>query len=301
MGNLKLAVPAGIGDVSWIWSKFCHMDCDFEIYTPDTFPQRTFEWLKLLPRVTPKIGKHGYNDLLTMENLKGYASYDSWDRILKAYEEGEIIYLQPNQHFLAGRDLRDWLPDLPTEYHYNMIIPKETKLSGVGLLGLRDGEVLPKFMGIHMSSMKGIRGWEAWLPEDWVKFLQFVHKDFPDVEFIFLGGLWDQDTGLEVQGLLEDTDIMFNNLIGRTSIGEAITILSLLKYYVGFSSGLNVMCNVLKIPCTALWPQHHKPHIYPHSDPEMVMDQTYLGFTYDEPHRIYTRIRSVLRRKECLG
>ena len=78
--HYNVAVPAGIGDVSWIWSKLSTIkDATFTIYTPDTWPQRTFDWLKLLgPKVIPALGKHGYNDILMRENMYGYSDYSSW-------------------------------------------------------------------------------------------------------------------------------------------------------------------------------------------------------------------------------
>ena len=108
-----------------------------------------------------------------------------------------------------------------------------------------------------------------------------------------MGGLWDLDMAMEVMGRLPE-NIKVVDLVGRTTIGQAIAVLKSVAYYVGFSSGLNVMMNVLGRPCTALWPKHQREHIYPHADPKMIDDRTYLGFVYDDPARIVMRIKKIV-------
>lgn len=290
MRTLKIAVPAGIGDVSWIWSKLINIpDTIFEIYTPDTYPQRTFYWMKLLgDRVIPSLGKHGYNDILLNEMMRNYENYSSWKSILDKHEEHEVIYLQPNQWFLSGKWLRDWMPDLETNFHYDMFIDPKDEQSALEKI-----KYIKNPIGIHMASIKGSRAWNAWLPEDWTIFIEELHKNFPDATPVLLGGNWDMDQAMEVIGRL-DPKIPILDLIGKTNIGEAITILKNLKYYIGFSSGLNVMMNVLGKPCTAMWPKHQREHMYCHVDPKMIDDRKYFGFVYDDPKRILLRCKPII-------
>ena len=49
MQTYRVVVPAGIGDFSWMWNKFSTVkDAQWEIYSPDTFPQRTKEFVDVL-------------------------------------------------------------------------------------------------------------------------------------------------------------------------------------------------------------------------------------------------------------
>lgn len=285
----KVAVPAGIGDISWIWSKLSTIGNEFMIFTPETWPQRSYQWLHLLPNVIPMIGKHGYNDILTMESKYGYASYNSWEEILKVYGEDDVIYLQPNQHFLKGRPLSMWLPDLKTDYHYELSIPDEDIQFAHAVTSV---DKAPR-IGIHMSSMKGAKGWNAWMPEDWVRFMKLVDQDISGATFYLLGGSWDADMALEVIGRM-NKEVKLVDMVGRTTIGQAIALLDCLDYYVGFSSGLNVMMNVMNKPCAALWPDYQRAHIYPHVDPDMVDSRRYVGFVYDDPERIYYRLKDII-------
>ena len=302
MEHFNIAVPAGIGDVSWIWSKLSTIkDATFTIYTPDTWPQRTLGWLKLLgPRVTPALGKFGYNDILMRENLYNYADYSSWKELLEKNKE-EVIYLQPNQSFLKGKQIETWLPDLEMDYHYPMIISDSDKASlfakmkeEISKFSFREGEAVP-LLGIHMACLKGAKAWKAWLPEDWDKFFRLVNLEYPDYVFVLMGGYWDRDMADEVIGRLRDTDIKIINMIGKTNIAEAIYLLSKLNYYVGYSSGLNVMLNVLGKPCTTLWPDWQDQHMYCHVDPKMIEDGRYTGYVYEEPFRIFDRIATKLK------
>uniref|UniRef100_A0A6H1ZPT8 Putative glycosyltransferase n=1 Tax=viral metagenome TaxID=1070528 RepID=A0A6H1ZPT8_9ZZZZ len=291
--DYRIAVPAGIGDVSWIWSKLSTLKNDtFTIYTPQTWPMRTYEWLRLLPRVTPMIGKFEYNTILTWENLHNYSKYDqSWKSIVDSYGEEEVIYLQPNQHFLAGKPLSEWIPDLDIDFHYPIYVTAGEEANGLSLLRIHGGGKYN--LGIHMACLRGVEAWNAWRPESWAKFITLVKKEFPELKIVLLGGNWDLDMALQLKELMPEEE--FVDLIGRTTIGEVLSILKELSYYVGYSSGLNVMCNVLRTPCTALWPDWQLPHIYPHADPEMVRDRTYMGFVYDDPEIIFNRVKDSIR------
>ena len=282
MKTYKIAVPAGIGDVSWIWSKLSTIkDARFEIYTPDTYPQRTFGWMDLLGyKVVPMIGKHGYNDILMQEILKDYTYNNTWEEILSKHEPDDVIYLQPNQWFLQGRSLESWIPDLKTDFHYPIYLSVDVFKVVKNWIGNIE---LP--IGIHMASIKGARAWKAWMPNDWSNFISIMKEKNPKATFILLGGSWDLDMALEVRTLLgKEFDVL--DLVGKTSIGSVIEILKRLTYYVGYSSGLNVMMNVLDKPCTALWPDWQNLHMNCHVEPRMVENRDYMGFVYDNPEKI---------------
>jgi len=261
-------------------------------FSVDMYLERTFYWLSLLgDRVIPAIGKHGYIDILWSENVKEYSNYDSWKKILEKHDDGEVIYLQPNQFFLQGRSLQSWLPDLETNFHYPMFLPTLEENSGYALI-----DDCKYNLALHMGSIKGGRAWNTWTSEDWVKLIVQLHKEFPEIRFVLMGGVWDLDMAMEVIGQLPK-DIKVLDLVGRTNITQAIAILKKVIYYIGFSSGLNVLMNVMNLPCTALWPKHQREHIYCHADPETIASRNYLGFVYDDPYRIVIRIRPIIKRE----
>ncbi len=284
MRKLRVAVPAGIGDFSWIWSKLSTIkDAMWEFFPPDAFPYRTKQYVDLLPNCKGSLGQHTYPDILFWG---GHHSSKTWKELVNSYEEDDIIYLEANKHLEAGKPLADFLPDLGTNYHYGFNLVDEPRLA----YRYDNRPVL----GFHMASIRGIRAWNAWMPETWAEFLVMFRKANPDWTFVALGGQWDIDTLQELKGRLPE-DFPLIDLVGKTTISEAIRILDEVDYYIGFSSGLNVIRNVLDKPCTALWPKHQVGLMYSHVDPRAINDRSYTGYVYDTPERIYLRIKPKIR------
>lgn len=280
MKKIKLAVPSGIGDFSWIWSKLSTVpDVEWTFFVPDAYPQRTKQYVDLLPNCKGSLGQHNYNDIL---NWQRWHPGKTWEEILKTYDEGDVIYIEANKHLESGKPLNDWLPDLHVDFHYQLPTIEAQGLARVPILAF------------HMASIRGIRNWNAWLPETWAAFLTVFRQYFPDWQFIALGGGWDLDTVAELKGRLPDGFPLLD-YVGKTSITEVINILNTADYYVGYSSGLNVIRNVLGKPCTALWPKHQIELMYSHVDPKQVASRNYMGFVYDTADRIFFRIKPKIK------
>lgn len=287
MKKFQIAVPSGIGDYSWIHSKISTIpDAEFEIFVPDSYPQRTKPFIDLLPNCKGSLGKQSYQDILTWGGARGAKT---WEQIVKNHNNGEdVIYLQCNEWLGEGRMLGDWLPDLKTDFHYKMNIDFENKYPFPEKIKDK-----PK-MAITMASMRGIRAWNAWLPETWYEFIKLVKKDFPDMVFVFLGGHWDIDTMAELAGLMGDR-IEYLDLVGMTTITEAIKVVETCEYMVGYSSGLTVMRTVVNKPGVTLWPKHQAELMYSWADPAQVNKREYMGFIYDSAERIYTRVKNKVK------
>jgi hypothetical protein len=287
MKKYRVAVPAGIGDFSWLWSKLSTIpDATWEFYPPDTFPERTSAYISLLPNCKVALGKHTYPDIIVWGNNH---VEKTWARTVKNYDEGDVIYLQVNEHLGQGRPLADWMPDLNTDFHYKINYKSDMHVPESG-----------PTLAFHTASIRGIRAYEAWMPETWVKFLLMFHSDFPTWKFMALGGFWDIDTIQEIKGSLPARFPLIDN-VGRTGIEDVIQILSESTYYLGYSSGLNVIRNVLGMPGATLWPKPQTELMYSWADPIMTVDRDYMGFLYDSAERIYLRIKPKIRELQtCL-
>ena len=287
MQTYKVVVPAGIGDFSWMWNKFSTVkDAKWEVYSPDSYPQRTKTFCDLLINAKGGLGIHNYRDIMVWGARNGATTFKE---TADNFGEGEFIYIQANEHLGQGRRLEEWMPDLAIDYHYKFNFDVTKPYLGV------DCEIPPgPRMGIHMASIRGIRAWKAWMPESWHAFMQCVHKDFPEMNFVLLGGTWDIDTAVEVMGLA-DGKLPIIDLVGKTNIKEAIRTLNELDYYVGYSSGLGVLAHVLGKPSTSMWPVHQAELMYSWPDPKMISSRDYMGFVYDAPERIYNRVKPKLR------
>jgi ADP-heptose:LPS heptosyltransferase len=178
------------------------------------------------------------------------------------------------------------MPDLDIDYHYKINADFENRLG----LWPKDKPAI----GITMASMRGIRAWNAWLPETWAEWIKLAHKDFPEAVFVFLGGKWDVDTMLELSGLLDDK-VKIIDLVGQTTLPEAFKVLNECNYFIGYSSGLTVIRTVLDKCCCTLWPKHQYELMYSWADPKMFDSRDYMGFVYDNPERVYVRVKAKLR------
>jgi ADP-heptose:LPS heptosyltransferase len=286
MKTYHLAVPAGIGDWSWLWSKLSTIpDTEWIIYPPDCFPERTSAYIKLLPKCKVMLGQHTYPDILCWGNkFVG----KTWAETLENTKNENFMYLQINEHLGHGRPLATWMPDLATDYHYPIHYKSNLKVP--------EGP----YLAFHTASIRGIRAYNAWMPETWVEFLLAFRKNFPDWKFLAMGGFWDLDTIQEIKGMLPDRFPLID-LVGKTEIQDAIKILKSANYYIGFSSGLNCICNVIRTPCTTLWPKPQTELMYSWPDPEMIKSRDYMGFLYDSADRIFLRIKPKIKEiNSCL-
>src|SRR5574342_897114 len=119
----SIGLPSGIGDVSWAYSKLKALGKQNYLIA-DGWPHRTVPFMNLLPQVaTADYGQFNYQDILTFEAARGIEPTTEW----KKWEAQGLTHMlmQPNRHLEMGRRLEDWCHDLPTDFHYDINIPKE--------------------------------------------------------------------------------------------------------------------------------------------------------------------------------
>ena len=256
------AVPSGIGDVSWAYSKLiCLGPSEYQV--ADGWPHRTVPFLELLPGVSKaSYGPFNFADIVQFEHMHKYHPSPTWEQVPKGFG---ITYIEPNRHLEMGRRLEDWLPDLPTEFHYKINVSEEDRLKARNKL-----EGCPRpWTGISAASYRGSEAWKTWGYADWSPFLKGWHDEVGGTIFL-LGGFWDDLTDtLAADG--------WKSLVGRTSVGSAIATLDMLDYYIGFSSGLGVLRTVLKKNAFMLWPDFQAELSTSWAPPDMLENGEYVA------------------------
>src|SRR5437016_5616600 len=122
----QFCVPGGIGDISWVCSKIKHL--------PAMLGKQVIltSGSKELPAVLHRA--HTFIDLLPEVHWGGYLPQrESWDSVSQClpsewpdymgwgpFHQKRPVNLSANMHLEMGRKLRDWLPMLPTDYHYDL-------------------------------------------------------------------------------------------------------------------------------------------------------------------------------------
>ncbi len=280
----KFGVAAGIGDLSWIYSKLMNIGQPLEFQIADGFPRRSLPFLKLLPQVAyAEYSSHNWSDLQAWQKAHPYQTYED----IKQRGFG-VEYLENNMWLLSGKRLEEWLPDLPTNFHYDMVIPDEDKERAKFLI--EKHSLRSPCMAISCASYRGSEAWNTWGVKPWLEFLDLIRKDTPEMQFILIGGFWDDLTATiaDVGG--------FVDLVGKANIGTCIELFKVIDYYVGFCSGLGVLRTVLNKKVFTLWPDIHESHIYSWVPPEMSEDGTYVGMLWREPEFVFSRVKQWVRR-----
>lgn len=268
-----LSVPSGIGDISWMYSKLKHVE-PFRWLVADGWPARSVPYLKLLPQVLDAdYGHFDYSDILRFEETLKIGATPTW-KDLEKYSGGNL-YLEANRHLEAGKPLRTWLPDLPTDYHYDIVIPEtEAHRAAKLLVGLKR-----PIWGISAASYRGAEAWKTWGVEPWLRFLH-GWLDFAGGTVLLMGANWDDLTfALSSEG-------GFTDLVGRTSVPMALWIAREIDGYIGFSSGLGIVRTVFNKPTMMMWPDHQAELSRSWVDPEMLENGTYAACHWLEPEKV---------------
>ena len=276
--QLVIGTPSGIGDISWIWSKLVGLTDEYDIVfdVADGAPRRAHNYLKLLPEL--KGYRYGKFDFPFIQTWGATNDITTWAAIKQRGFGQE--FLQPNFHILNGGLLQDWLPDLPTNFHYEIATKGEDKISAEGMI--KDAEV-STVIGIHAASIRGAKAWNTWKRKEWMQLMQSINRDLKgDVMFVLMGAYWD-----DLTKSLQDKNLKTKDLCGKTTVAEVLEIHKRIDGYIGFSSGLGVLRTVLGLPTFMLWPDWQYLHIYGWAPPEMVEDGSYNGVIYSDVETVY--------------
>jgi len=268
---ITLGVPSGIGDCSWIVSKLINSPQwpNVKFLIADGWPYRTKPLFDMVG-VESDYGKFDYNFILTFEQMH---PYETWKDVTS--NGFGVFYLQPNM-FLERDTLNKWLPDLETNYHYKLKLPQIKNKKYYNRLTKGD------WIGISAASYRGHEAWRTWDMRKWKSLVKMLLGEGYNI--CFLGGSWDDLTrSLEFE-FGEDRCL---SLVGQTEFDEACAIQKLLKFYIGFSSGLGIIRTVLGLPTIMLFPDHLQSLSVSWADPKDVESRKYMALTYVSPKLVF--------------
>jgi hypothetical protein len=296
-GLRTLIVPSGIGEFQWAWTKYLNTGEDFCILGLDGAPRRLHQFCELHPQIK-KFGYTTMHDYTRIRQWQDYHQLQSWANVKKFFSLGQPTALACNPHLEAGRPLAEWLPDLPTTYHYPLAL--QEKHYSVADRYLSNSDQDDVLNGISCASYRGADAWSTWQAQQWMTFLQKTQQEVPNARFVLLGGAWDDLTAAvydEDSGLRWLTDARGFPPTGRTDFGTAAAILTGLDGYIGFSSGLgHVALHCCRTPVFMLWPEHEQPLSRSWVNPECLDDGTYVPSRWLDPADVFQTAKPWLRR-----
>lgn len=297
---LLFNVPAGIGDISWIYSKIKHLKSltggqAVKLRVAGEPPPRGEAMVRLLPEVefagmaTDIVSWHVASQPLNSE-WPAYMGLGPFN----AYAD-RPINIAANNHLECGRPLHTWMPMLPTDYHYPLAIPpKQMQLAENLLAGLPRPIICVYVSNRDKDSIKHV-GWSLWTPYQWVDFCDAVSR-VPACQgcgFVFLGATWDEDKTTDVADELAKRGHPVRKVIGQP-LGTALHCLAKSDYSFSYPSGIGIMSNVLRTPGLMLLPWHLKGlETGGYADPLDVALQHYRCWANPSPEEAFKWFRDV--------
>lgn len=264
MQTLKIAVPSGIGDISWIYSKFSLLkDIDLEFYICGDGHKRALPYVEMLP----KIKKVVYTDM-TFKEMRG-CPQPTFKEMLK---RDDIIMLEANTHLENGNRIEQFLPDLPTDFYYKLNVRK-TKIFDPG----------KKIVGIFMANQNTSIVWNGWTPEEWMLFIKIIKEVYPSAQFVLIGASWDKSMRDTLLPYLDINNIDYVDYVDKTTFPEALSIIEELDLFISFASGLSVLSLNVRTPVLMLYPDVLKKMMYSWVAPDAMTNDSYYASLWERP------------------
>lgn len=262
-------VPSGIGDISWIYSKLVNFKKPFGIKVCGEGLRRSLPFVELLPRVVAcAYEDFSYFSIFRVQKL----GLDAAVR-LDDLPAGEY-FLSANGHLEAGHKLADFLPDLPTSYHYEF-----KSLSAFHRIYRFDSTYA---IGVYSSKYKNyMNDFKFWTKDEWVLFLRSVSEMLNgDCTFVFIGAPFDADLGNDIEADVRAFAPTLN-LIGQTHIGDVINLMYQLDYLFSYPSGIGILADVVELPAMHFIPAtrlHGLVDTY--ADPDNIRSGQHINTTF---------------------
>lgn len=92
--------------------------------------------------------------------------------------------------------------------------------------------------------------YKIWPVDYWIAFLNLCQQSFPDVQFVLLGDKNEIEIGKKIESQSKNK---IENLIGKTTITEAIKMLDTSFLFLGHDSGLMHLSAALGTPTFTIW------------------------------------------------
>lgn len=290
--SLKINVPAGIGDFSWIYSKLVNLGISLDVQVSPDQPARNLPYAQLLPAVAEaSYGGYGYKHL----KPRALSSSTTKAQLIGFAESGERICLEANGHVEAGLRIEQYLPDLPVSFHYDVRIDDGQKNKAEALFNTAQPYIL-----VYASSMGSVKSWRGWVASDWVNFMISLRHRTQDVPFVLTGAGWDADLGLEIEHATKKAGVNLTNLVGKTHIAATLHLMRRSAYFVSFPSGLGILANVLNVAATMLYPPQIQSIIGTWADPETTKSGRFKECKFCAPDALAEWIHTIYGLKDKL-
>jgi hypothetical protein len=282
--TLHFRVPSGIGDISWLYSKFVSLDRPLSIECVGAEPRRSLPYLNLLPNVVHA----GYGSFTTASVLaNGDKGGYTRDQLIAEAEMGSVD-LQMNHWLEAGKRIEGYLPDVPTQHHYEMRIPEADVQTAGGFINWT------RYLALYCANDRIARHWNAWTAGEWGFFGVTMCRTLDLDGIVLLGAEWDADMAHRVQAYIGDA-VPVMNMVSRLPLGATLDVVRRATYTAAFPSGIPILASVMRCPVLMFYPDvlYAMRHAWP--DPCDIESGRYTGMAFCPPERVVAVLQEKFR------
>lgn len=293
---VQLIVPPGIGDISWVYSKICHLSkaigMPVLLFAPQEYPPRAGDFVPLLPEV------HwgGYLEGIDSSFVITQALPDSWPLAMGLTPflpgpKNQRIMVSANLHLETGKNLQNWLPLLPLNYHYPISIPEAEKLQADILLAPLPNPRIAVYVSSLAMEQARYGGWSLWRAEQWITFLHRISELCSGCSFVLLGAEYDREKTETVGYGLQNKGHTVLSIIGYP-LGVALRALERCNFSFSYPSGIGIVANVLRTPGIMLLPWILEGLEKTYADPLDLKMQRYRAWAGAGPEDVFNWFRN---------
>lgn len=262
-----ILVPPGIGDALWVFMKLINTGERFYVVMPGGSPRRGHQLAELLPDLIDSIT---YDDTLSYRKIRQ-------QNIQQGRKEWQMIHqgnfaLEANTHLEYGKRIERFLPDLPTSF-------------SLPFIGASADKYPSGWIAIYTSAYSNARHWGQWGPDEWFKLMERVGG-----KYILIGAPYDVGITEELTAKLDEAGIEYISSIGEP-LPVVVEILRQSKYFIGFPSGLSILCELIGTPNFMHYPPHLLGMIDAWPDPARIADGRHIGRIGATPEMVYGLIK----------
>lgn len=243
-----VVIPAGIGDMHWIFLKLQDFKAKNEIdhLTLDVHQDRghahSHEFVRMVEFVDDVIDT-GYP-------AWGWQSPPSERPTVRPDWHGADWGIEFNTRLELGERIENILREYRCNWDYPVADPDDAREWARGI----KAEVGGTLVLLYASSAGGNKAWAAndWTPANWA---DLANKIFLQTECkpVLIGATWDEDYTKQIRAA--DTNGAIRYLVSETDVPKLFALIRQAACVVSFPSGIPIMATHFDTPAVMFWPE----------------------------------------------
>lgn len=299
--SVTVGVPPGMGDAYWVMTKMESfkerkgIDRLRVVVLKDKVHYYTSDFLRLFPFVDEVVERDKTFDIRDLYNKSspGFMLKDT-QGVDYFIDFGALMWLK-------GVKLENILPECKTNYNSPIDLPEESVKFAAEVKEKNEG----KFVLFYTSSIGNNKNWNggAWTPGDWVALADLIFKH-SGIRPLLVGAYWDRDYAAQIRKL--DKENIVQDLVGKTTIPQLLSLTREANLIVSFPSGIPMMATYWGVPTVMFWginsisrrARFDSEFMYAWVPPKARNNGRYIPLAYDAPETssewIFNKVRRFL-------